>query len=111
MPLFTNHYRHDDCPVKPGVRWTDEWDCMCNDACPECGTKDIEPYRSEDEDGEITVHGDEEERLATDAEITLATKLTENQDQIVVHDDYRISTDEEGNRWFLAWVRLDDPEN
>jgi hypothetical protein len=26
--------------------WTDSWDCMCNDECPVCHTKDIEPYQS-----------------------------------------------------------------
>lgn len=35
-------YRHDDCPIKPGVEWDDIWDCPCNGQCPECGTKDIE---------------------------------------------------------------------
>jgi hypothetical protein len=37
---FLNYYVH--CRTK----WTDEWDCMCNDQCPECQTKDIEPYQS-----------------------------------------------------------------
>lgn len=31
-PWFANHY---DCPC--GCTWTDEWDCMCDDDCPECG--------------------------------------------------------------------------
>src|SRR5438270_9076857 len=37
---FLNFYVH--CRVA----WTDEWDCMCNDECPECHTKDIQPYES-----------------------------------------------------------------
>ena len=36
-------YRHDDCPVQPGIEWDDIWDCACNGECPACGTKDIEP--------------------------------------------------------------------
>ncbi|WP_157266554.1 hypothetical protein [Azohydromonas aeria] len=47
-PWFRNHYRHDECPEEPGVEWSDEWDCMCNDECPACGTKDIEPHDSDD---------------------------------------------------------------
>ena len=41
---FCNFYR---CP-RCGCEWQDEWDCTCNDECPECGIKDIEPYKSED---------------------------------------------------------------
>jgi hypothetical protein len=46
--LFINYYRHDDCSVEPGVEWEDEWSCACNDECPACGTKDIEPYDYEE---------------------------------------------------------------
>lgn len=42
---FTNHYRCPEC----GEEWEDRWSCACNDECPGCGLKDIEPYRSEDE--------------------------------------------------------------
>ena len=31
-------------PAMP-IRWTDEWDCMCNDRCPKCSCE-IEPYDS-----------------------------------------------------------------
>lgn len=44
---FVNHYRHDDCPVQPGVEWEDTWSCMCNDHCPACDAE-IEPYQSEE---------------------------------------------------------------
>lgn len=40
------HYRHADCPEKPGVEWCSENGPeygACNDECPECGTSDIEP--------------------------------------------------------------------
>lgn len=46
--MFLNHYHHLDCPKQPGVEWDDVWDCACNDQCPACGTKDIEPYESEE---------------------------------------------------------------
>ena len=39
---FVNHYR---CPFD-GVEWTNVWDCCCNDMCPLCKEKDIEPYKS-----------------------------------------------------------------
>jgi uncharacterized protein with PIN domain len=41
---FHNFYRCPEC----GTEWDDCWDSMCNDECPECGIKDIEPYRSEE---------------------------------------------------------------
>jgi predicted RNA-binding Zn-ribbon protein involved in translation (DUF1610 family) len=40
---FANLY---SCP-KCGESWEDEWSCACNDECPQCGTKDIEPVESE----------------------------------------------------------------
>jgi predicted nucleic acid-binding Zn-ribbon protein len=41
---FINHYR---CP-RCGERWSDRWTAQCNDQCPNCGLKDIEPYASDD---------------------------------------------------------------
>jgi hypothetical protein len=41
-PKFVNYYR---CPFD-GTEWTDVWDCCCNDMCPLCERKDIEPYES-----------------------------------------------------------------
>ena len=41
---FINYYR---CPYD-GTEWVDVWSCCCNDMCPKCRTKDIEPYKSED---------------------------------------------------------------
>ncbi len=41
-PKFINYYR---CPFD-GEEWTDVWDCCCNDMCPLCERKDIEPYKS-----------------------------------------------------------------
>lgn len=41
---FMNYYRCPDCHAE----WQNTWSCMCNDGCPRCGTKDIEPYQSED---------------------------------------------------------------
>ncbi|HXM15351.1 MAG TPA: hypothetical protein VN933_08925 [Candidatus Eremiobacteraceae bacterium] len=39
---FINYYR---CPFD-GTEWADVWSCCCNDMCPRCGKKDIEPYKS-----------------------------------------------------------------
>ena len=41
---FINYYR---CP-EDGEEWADVWSCCCNDRCPKCGIKDIEPYKSEE---------------------------------------------------------------
>lgn len=41
---WLNHYQHDDC----NVEWTDVWSCQVNDTCPACGTKEIEPYLSQE---------------------------------------------------------------
>lgn len=41
-PQYRIFYRHDDCPVQPGVEWEDTWSCACNDDCPACG-REIEP--------------------------------------------------------------------
>ncbi|WP_158499511.1 hypothetical protein [Marinobacter sp. P4B1] len=37
---YENHYQ---CSC--GEEWIDEWDCMCNDRCPECNTE-CEPLNS-----------------------------------------------------------------
>jgi hypothetical protein len=42
-PLYHIYYRHEDCPVEPGIEWEDEWECACNDHCPACD-REIEPY-------------------------------------------------------------------
>ncbi|MFV1943447.1 hypothetical protein VPH49_21785 [Pseudomonas luteola] len=52
MPIsiegVTMHMRNFyECP-NCGTEWEDTWDCACNDQCPECGAKDIEPYDSQD---------------------------------------------------------------
>jgi hypothetical protein len=41
---FRNHYKCPEC----GTEWTDEWSCCCNDECPSCGIKDIQPTHSEE---------------------------------------------------------------
>jgi hypothetical protein len=41
---YINYYR---CPFD-GTEWADVWSCCCNDMCPKCETKDIEPYKSKD---------------------------------------------------------------
>ena len=44
MAWFRNHYKCDRC----GSNWTDEWSCMCDDDCPECGSRHYSPYHSDD---------------------------------------------------------------
>lgn len=42
--LLRNHY---ECP-RCGTHWEDVWSAACNDECPGCGLKDIEPFESEE---------------------------------------------------------------
>ena len=42
LPWFHNEYI---CP-KCGIKWTDEWDCCCDDTCPGCECSDISPFNS-----------------------------------------------------------------
>ncbi|MGC2779733.1 MAG: hypothetical protein WA418_29250 [Bradyrhizobium sp.] len=44
MAWFLNVYRCERCKEI----WTDEWSCMCDDECPNCGARDMSPFRSED---------------------------------------------------------------
>lgn len=44
MACFLNHYTCARC----GCEWTDEWSCMCDDDCPECGARHMSPYDSDD---------------------------------------------------------------
>jgi hypothetical protein len=39
---WLNHY---ECPC--GCEWEDEWDCTCDDRCPECNTA-CSPSESEE---------------------------------------------------------------
>ena len=32
-----------ECP-QCQIEWIDEWSCVCEGECPECGTTDIMPY-------------------------------------------------------------------
>ena len=58
MAWYRNHYRCARC----GYEWPDEWSCMCDDDCPECGARHMTPYDSDDlttiieqDDGEFVV--------------------------------------------------------
>lgn len=42
-PVFTNYYRCPDCAHE----WQDDWPAMCDDECPECRLRAIQPYNSE----------------------------------------------------------------
>jgi len=41
---FMNHYA---CPAC-ATRWSDCWTAQCNDRCPSCGLREIEPFASDD---------------------------------------------------------------
>ena len=42
MPWYRKFYRCSEC----GEEWEDEWDCLCNDRCPQCNAE-IEPHAHE----------------------------------------------------------------
>jgi len=46
MAWYRKFYR---CPC--GHEWEDEWDCLCNDRCPNCNAE-IEPYAHEEVEAE-----------------------------------------------------------
>lgn len=60
MAWYLNTYECSEC----GGVWEDEWSCMCDDECPNCGASDHSPIDSEDisafiekdEDGLLTVY-------------------------------------------------------
>ena len=44
MAWFQNYYTCARC----GRDWTDEWSCMCDDDCPDCGARHMSPVDSDD---------------------------------------------------------------
>jgi hypothetical protein len=44
MAWFRNEYKCVDC----GSKWTDEWSCMCDDDCRQCGARHMSPEDSDD---------------------------------------------------------------
>jgi hypothetical protein len=44
MAWFRNRYECEDC----GCKWTDEWPAACDDDCPDCGSRHMSPYESDD---------------------------------------------------------------
>lgn len=44
MAWFRNQYVCEDC----NDEWEDKWSAMCDDDCPHCGSRHIEPHHSID---------------------------------------------------------------
>ena len=44
MAWYRNYYRCARCDYE----WPDEWPCMCEDDCPDCGARHMTPFDSED---------------------------------------------------------------
>jgi hypothetical protein len=55
LAWFRNHYTCADC----GAKWADEWSCMCDDDCPDCGARHMSPEESDDLTEVIEPHGAE----------------------------------------------------
>jgi Dam-replacing family len=44
MAWYRNFYECARC----GLKWQDEWSCMCDDDCPHCDARHMSPYDSRD---------------------------------------------------------------
>jgi hypothetical protein len=44
MAWFLNYYLCERCDST----WGDEWSCMCDDDCPQCGARHMSPFKSDD---------------------------------------------------------------
>ena len=44
MAWYRNYYKCARCDYE----WPDEWSCMCEDDCPDCGARHMTPYDSDD---------------------------------------------------------------
>lgn len=51
MTWFSNHYECPECKTL----WTSAWYATCNDDCPHCGMRNVQPSFSED--GEVEKQG------------------------------------------------------
>ncbi len=40
QPMFLNKYTCTEC----GNNWEDRWPAICDDDCPKCGARHMEPY-------------------------------------------------------------------
>jgi predicted nucleic acid-binding Zn-ribbon protein len=54
MAWYRNVYDCSEC----GASWEDEWSCACDDECPECGTSDFSPVKTDDLSAYIEVEAD-----------------------------------------------------
>ena len=50
MAWFRNYYVCDRCDY----HWEDEWSCMSDDDCPQCGARHMSPHQSDDADEPLT---------------------------------------------------------
>jgi len=52
---FLIYYTCERC----GDDWTDEWSCMCDDDCPNCGARHMSPHESDDLTNIVEKRGDQ----------------------------------------------------
>lgn len=55
MAWFLNYYTCDRC----GGDWTDEWSCMCDDDCPDCGARHMSPHKGDNLTRVVEQRGDQ----------------------------------------------------
>jgi hypothetical protein len=44
MAWYRNFYHCAHCDQE----WEDQWSCMCDDDCPDCGARHMSPYDADD---------------------------------------------------------------
>jgi hypothetical protein len=44
MAWYCNYYKCERCEYE----WQDEWSCMCEDDCPDCGARHMTAYDADD---------------------------------------------------------------
>jgi len=44
MAWYRNYYKCARCDNE----WEDQWSCMCDDDCPDCGARHMSPYDADD---------------------------------------------------------------
>jgi hypothetical protein len=55
MAWYRNYYRCARCDYE----WQDEWSCMCDDDCRDCGARHMSPYDADDLTEIVEKDGDE----------------------------------------------------
>lgn len=87
-----NYYKCPQC----GHLWEDQWDSQCDDECPECGCRDISPYKSEETQTDLlVVNAHHMTKVRPTPNLYIPVTLTGKQKEIggLLHSEVRIGND------------------